>query len=540
MESLRLAGIIRGMRFPVRHRALCGLLALALLPHPPTGAQARSPAPVSAALPGLGDGGEMSLSDERRLGDRIARSLYRDPALLDDVPMHDYLQALWQPLLASARAQGELSPELADRFAWTLLLARDRSVNAFALPGGYFGVHLGLIATVSTPSELASVLAHEISHVSQRHIARLIERQDRQAPWVVGAIILGALAASAARNADIANAAIVGGQAAAAQSQLNFSRDMEREADRVGMNILSGAGFEPQGFVSMFGKLQQAARLNDDGAFPYLRSHPLTSERMADMQARLPAAAGPAAGAQAPVSAYWHAQMAARARVLADPGIDRLRALAQAGPQALGPQTDASSNGSRYGAALAALLLRDEERALSMLQALQAGLPADPQGRQAADALALEVLLAWPQTRLADGRGLPELRQAGLNSPTRSMRLLAAQASLNADRATQALAVQQLRTWTALHPQDAPAWQLLAQLHQARQEMAPAARAAAEARLARLDLSGALDRLLAAQRLARQGPQALDHIEQSILDARVREVEALLRQQDRDDALAGS
>jgi predicted Zn-dependent protease len=520
----------------VRHRALCGLLALGLLAPGPAWPQARLPdTHTHAALPGLGDGGELGLGEERRLGDRIARSLYQDPALLDDAPLHDYLQALWQPLLASARTQGELSAELFERFAWQLLLARDRSINAFALPGGYFGVHLGLIASVSTPAELASVLAHELSHVSQRHIARLIERQDKQAPWVVGAMILGALAASSARNADIANAAIVGGQAVAMQGQLNFSRDMEREADRVGLNILTGAGFEPEGFVGMFGKLQQAARLNDDGAFPYLRSHPLTSERLADMQARLPAQ--PASALRAgPVSAHWHAQMAARARVLADPGIDRLRGLAATGQQGLGPQTDAATAGLRYAATLAALQLRDPTRTLSQLNALLAGLPAEPQARAAADALALEVLSTWPQARLADGRDLAKLVQAGLASHTRSLRLLAAQASLAGESAWQGQALQQMRTWTSLHPQDAPAWQLQARLHQTLQQPAQAARAEAEARLARLDTPGALDRLLAAQRLARE--QRLDHVEQSILDARVRDVEARLRRQTQEERQA--
>mgnify|MGYP000597206000 CR=1 FL=1 len=111
-----------------------------------------------------------------------------------------------------------------------------------------------------------------------------MSRQSAQAPWMVGAMILGVLAAG--RSADAANAMIVGGQAVSAQSQLNFSRDMEREADRIGYGVLTQAGFEPQGFTAMFDKLQQAARLNDNGSFPYLRTHPMTTERIADMQAR--------------------------------------------------------------------------------------------------------------------------------------------------------------------------------------------------------------------------------------------------------------
>jgi predicted Zn-dependent protease len=145
-------------------------------------------------------------------------------------------------------------------------------------------VYLGLIAVVSTPDELASVLAHELSHVTQRHIARGMSDQAKMTPWVIGSMILGALAVS--KSPQSAQALIVGGQAAAIQTQLSYSRDMEREADRVGYSILADAGYDPAGFTGMFAKLQQSAGLNDSGAFPYLRSHPLTTERLADMQAR--------------------------------------------------------------------------------------------------------------------------------------------------------------------------------------------------------------------------------------------------------------
>ena len=212
--------------------------------------------PALAQLPTLGDGSDMASAAERRLGDRIARELYRDPDYIDDPVLVEYVQNIWQPLMTAARARGELSPELEERFAWEILLGKDRSVNAFALPGGYMGVHLGLIGVVSSRDELASVLAHEMSHVTQRHISRLMTQQSRQTPWLIGAMILGAFAAS--KSPDAANALVVGGQAVAAQNQLNFSRDMEREADRVGYGVMTQAGYSGQGFVSMFEKLQNA------------------------------------------------------------------------------------------------------------------------------------------------------------------------------------------------------------------------------------------------------------------------------------------
>ncbi|MGI9135341.1 MAG: M48 family metalloprotease, partial [Rhodoferax sp.] len=166
-------------------------------------AQPAAQAP-GALLPNLGDGVDMGASAERRLGDRIARELYRDPDYLDDPVIMEYVQGIWQPLLAAARQRGELTPEMDAAYAWEVLLGRDRSVNAFALPGAYLGLHLGLVAVVSSRDELASVLAHELSHVTQRHISRMLTRQSEQAPWMLGAMILGVLEAS--KSPDAANA----------------------------------------------------------------------------------------------------------------------------------------------------------------------------------------------------------------------------------------------------------------------------------------------------------------------------------------------
>jgi predicted Zn-dependent protease len=318
------------------------------------------------ALPALGHSEGISLGAERKLGDRIARELYRDPDYLEDPVLDEYIQQLWTPLVKAAAARGELSPELQERFAWRILLGRDRSVNAFALPGGYLGVHLGLIAVVSSSDELASVLAHELSHVTQRHIARSMDEQTKMTPWVVGAMILGALAAS--KSPQSAQALIVGGQAAAIQSQLSYSRDMEREADRVGYGVLTDAGYDPQGFVGMFAKLQQAAGVNDSGAYPYLRSHPLTTERIADMQARLQLNG---VSPRAP-SNMAQAMLAARARVMSHHSIEALKAWTQ-GSKALSEQaTPAQKAGALYAATLAHLQLKDTAAAERARQALSA------------------------------------------------------------------------------------------------------------------------------------------------------------------------
>ena len=522
------------MRAPFRSRWRPWLAAALLLLTPQAWSQVQAPADLPAlppmrALPSLGDGGEMTLGEERRIGDQIARSIYRDPDYLDDPLLAAYLQQIWRPLLDSAQVRGELPPDADQRYAWRLLLLREPSINAFALPGGYLGVHMGLLATVASADELASVLAHELSHVSQRHIARLLTQQSRQAPWMLAAMVLGAVAASKARNADIGNAAIVGGQALAMQSQLDFSRDMEREADRVGFGVMTEAGFDGQGFATLFDKLQQASRLNDDGSFPYLRSHPLSTERIAEMRARL-ALAAPHSGSHAGATAALHAMMAARARVLGESRIERLQALAQAGRQNAAPLRDPATLGLRYGATLAAAKLRDSRTAQEQLGRLLVTLPDEVAARQAVELLALEAMQLTQTDRLA-GLERTTLREQALAAPGRAALLLGAQAAASPpDARALDTASQRLQTWLALHPDDAPAWQALATVAQQQGQPVRAARAAAEAQRAQLDLNGALDRMKSAQALARQDRNS-DHAELSIIDARRREFERLVREQ---------
>jgi predicted Zn-dependent protease len=486
----------------------------------------------SAALPLLGDGSEMTSSAERRLGDRIARELYRDPDFIDDPVLADYVQGIWQPLLAAARQRGELTPELDERFAWRIVLGRDRSVNAFALPGGYLGVHLGLMAVVSSRSELASVLGHELSHVTQRHIARLMTKNSQQAPWVIGAMILGALAAS--KNTEAGNALIVGGQALSAQSQLNFSRDMEREADRIGFGVMTQAGFEAQGFVSMFDKLQQASRLNDSGAYPYLRSHPLTTERIADMQSRLPLGAAVVHPSSPTAS---HAMLTARARVLSNSGIDALRSWqTQADGAALASESPAVQAGVLYGAAMAASRMRDATLARQRLDRLKTIIGADTEVSRQVQWLAAEIDLAARDLSTAQWVALAD-RLGSSNSQSTYLRrpalLLQADIALQTGQGARLNAVtQQLQTWVAAHPEDSLAWQSLASTYTAQAQPMRALRAEAEARAAHLDYVGALDRLKAAQgQLAGSAKSNADYIDASIIDTRRRQIEALLKEQ---------
>ena len=516
-----------------------GLVALAgslLLSGGMAQAQLLTQAPrVGNALPSLGDGLELAAATERRLGDRIAMSIYRDPDYLDDPLLGDYLQAIWAPLMAAARDRGELGPELEDRFAWDLLLVRDRSVNAFALPGGYMGVHTGLIAVVSSADELAAVLAHELSHVTQRHISRLMTKQQQQTPWVIGAMILGALAAS--KSPDAANAAIVGGQALAVQGQLNFSRDMEREADRVGFGVMTQAGFEGQGVSGMFEKLQQAARLNDNGAYPYLRSHPLTTERIAEARARLQTGepAGQSRKAQSALEPQFHAMMSARARVLGSPGVDGLRSMLAEGQRA---STESVPNeklpvlaGRLYGGALAASRLREETVAFALLTRLKSVAVQTTGAVRATNLLAIELETA--AGRPGEAVGAVKFSQGS----TRAELLIGGRAMLASGQIAGLADV--LQTWVVTHPKDAQAWQMLSEVWSRQGEAVRSIRADAESRVAQLDYPAALDRLKAAQDMLRFGQAGVAgrnaHIDASIIDTRTRQISNLIREQTRED-----
>ena len=486
----------------------------------------------AGGLPSLGDNLDLSAGAERRLGDRIAASIYRDPDYIDDPVLVDYMQSIWQALMAAARARGELNTELDERFAWGLFLIRDRSINAFALPGGYMGVHLGLIAAVNSRDELAAVLGHELSHITQRHISRLITQQARTTPLLLAAMILGALATSKSPNA--AQAAIVSGQAVAAQSQLNFSRDMEREADRVGFNVMTDAGFDGRGAASAFEKLQQASRINDNGSFPYLRSHPLTAERIAEARARLQldlqeAHPNKATASESAQAHLLHAVMAARASILADPGVDALRAMVAQAQRQVAPAANAGGGGTLYAGALAAAKLRDFALARRLADRLKGQVTGSTAVANASSLLAIEIdLLA----------GLVPADTAHIDIGKTTVRadlLIQARALLAAGK-PQAVS-DRLITWVTLHPKDDAAWQLLAVAYGNQNQSVRAIRADAEGRVAQLDYTGALERFRAAQTMIRSNPGSSDFVEGSIIDTRARQLASLVKEQALQDKL---
>jgi len=256
------------------------LVALALA-FPPAGALPPVGAAYAQALPDLGDISQVKLSpaQERKLGEAIVREARAQGGILNDPEVNDYLNELGNRLVS-------VSPDAKQDFDF--FAVGDGSINAFALPGGYIGVNTGLILLAQTESELASVLAHEITHVTQRHIARQLQGQQDGLLMSLAALAVAMLAARAggASSGDAAQAAIATSQALALQSRLNYTREFEYEADRIGFQRLVAAGFDPHATATFMEKLQRSSRFLEGSAPSYLRTHPITFERIAEAQGR--------------------------------------------------------------------------------------------------------------------------------------------------------------------------------------------------------------------------------------------------------------
>lgn len=511
--------------------ALSALLALAQAVLPL--ARAAAAEPPSLNLPSLGESSDdFSLATEKRVGEQVMREIRRDPDYLDDPPLLDYVRAIWAPLVAAAKRRGDIGPDTEGIFPYEVFLIRDRNVNAFALPGGHVGVYLGLLALTDTPDELASVLAHELSHITQHHIARSIAAQSRASTLGMVALILGVLAASRAGSADAANAAIMGSQGYMAQAQISFTRDMEREADRNGLALMTLAGYAPVGMAQMFDKLEIANRLNDNGSYPYLRDHPLSTERIGEALQRI-SLEPPTPGSP------WHLRhvlMQARARALMDSsaaalqrlqGLDRV-SVATAVPLRLG---------ALYASALASMQLRDFDRATRAVDAARAALgdAGAPDAAHAADHAAARRAIdqLGVQVALAAGRVDDARRALAAIGPdgSRADRLLRAEADLAAGSPDSLRRCSEsLQTWVAEHGDDSQGWQLLSSCAARQGQTLRAVRADAEAQAAIDNLPAAIDRLRAGQALARRSGASVDFIEASVIESRLRDLLARQRQ----------
>ena len=237
---------------------------------------------MGQGLPELGDSSEATLSEnaERTIGNRIMRDIRVDRDYVDDPEISDYINTLGARLNAAATGP---------RKAMDFFVVQDDSINAFALVGGHIGVHTGLILITGNESELAGVVGHEVAHILQRHQARTMQSQGPAQMLSLAALALALLASrsSSSQSGQITEAALATSAAVTYQSQINYTRENEREADRIGIMLMEGAGFDPNAMAGMFEAMQRANRLNEvRGAPSYLRTHPVNSERIAEAQNR--------------------------------------------------------------------------------------------------------------------------------------------------------------------------------------------------------------------------------------------------------------
>lgn len=460
-------------------------------------------------LPTLGDTAREDLSPimERKLGEQIMQSVRRDPDYMDDGPVSEYLNKLGNLMLEKRPdARGETGND------FEFFAVRDPVLNAFAFPGGFIGFHSGLILAAQTESELASVMGHEIGHVAQRHIARMIGSQKFDVLIPLASLLLGALAARS--SPDAAMAVIMGGQGVAIQRQINFTREAEREADRVGFQILRDGGFDTAGMVTFFGRMQGASRNYTDVAPSYLRSHPLTSERMADIQGRMMDQRY-----KQRVDGLDFYLMQARVRVLQDSSTQGLTDAATFFAGQEHSEKTESKLSAEYGLAFVAYIQHDYAKAQKLLNQVVKQVEQSVRQKNmlkqtsAFASLAIDISMGNKQLDLAIKQAETAMQQLPLS---RGIAYQYAEALIAANRSAEAGLF--LRDQISLYRQEAGLQNLLAKSYEAQGKQALQHIALAEA----YALDGALPAALQQLDIARRDPD-VQYFDLSVIDARERE-----------------
>ena len=456
------------------------------------------------SLPDLGSAGDSSLSPqlERRIGENIMREIrFREPSYLDDPEINDYLGNLGARL--TQRAVGA-------RYDFEFFALRDHTINAFALPGGFVGVHTGLITSADSESELASVLSHEIAHVTQRHIARMIGQQQQMQLPVMAALAAAILLGRA--RPDLASGAAAAASAGAVQTQLSFSRDYEREADRIGFQSLEAAGFDVRAMGTFFEKMQRGMRLSDDGTLPgYMRTHPITTERIADAQGR--AAALPyKQNLDSPEFQF------VRAKLRADSGEPREAVAYFNG--LVRDKRYPSETAARYGLALSLLRAQRAADADAEVQRLRATGGSGPM---------VEILAARVKLAVGDRTSAAALLAEAFKRYPDSRPLLYAQAEALQETGRSQDALALLTQSIRLYPRDYRLFRLQAKIYSALGKRALQHQAQAELYYLQGSLPAAIEQL----QLAR-GAGDGDFYQLSMLDARLKELRAQHAEEQKD------
>lgn len=338
------------------------MLSLTLCPNTPHAVEIEK-----IQLPDLGDssGTLLSPAQEQEFGGEFFRQLHAQVKINEDPEIQDYIEAIGKKLVAQSD-----NPS----YPFHFFVVTDNTINAFAGPGGYIGVNSGLIMLTEAESELASVMAHEIAHVTQRHLYRAVEAAGRLTIPTMAATLAAILIGT--QSPELGQAAIMAAQAGNVQFQINFTRINEQEADRVGMQTLSQANFDPRSMPTFFERLQQSSRyygkdvFGKDGMPEFLRTHPVTESRISDTRGR---------AENYPYRQYPSSQdfELIRAKLQVANSVDDtlLRHFLMRSKQG----TDDQKAVARYGLALFALKTHDYQKAENLLQELLQSYPEQEQ-----------------------------------------------------------------------------------------------------------------------------------------------------------------
>lgn len=459
-----------------------------------------SPGTRADNLPNLGDDSQKLLSpqQEQSIGAGALRYLRLSPQWQGDVEVNDYLNRVVSRIVS---ANSEIKQ------SFTVVGLQDDSINAFAIPGGVIGVNSGLVMASQNESELAGVFSHEMAHVTQHHVSRLMEAQKR-AMWPTLATMAAALL-MARSNSDLALAGLTSSQAYNIQNTLDFTRLHEREADRIGMRYLQQSGFDPHGMPDFFQRLQQQTRFVESNAPGYLRTHPITQDRIADSEARL---------TELPYRQYPDSLDYLLIK-------EKIRVLSQS-PERLKDEYDSRMHGNsgralgiaRYGLARLYLKERNTRRAWELAEPLLDSLP-----HPMVQLLAAEIQLVRQQPEVAE-----KLLNAGLERypDSAALRQLRIQLLIKSRRGTDAL--EAIQDYQTRFPDTIDTWEWQANAYnQLGQE--------AESHLAlgefywRLGANGDAIRQL---RIAKEQPK-LDSYVAARIASRLKEMQSQAREQDR-------
>ncbi len=305
-------------------------------------------------LPELGNSAStvLSSSEEREYSEGLIRQMRAYELLIEDPLINDFFSDMGYNLASNSD-----QPEA----AFTFVILDQDVINAFAAPGGVIALHSGLILLADTQDEVAGVLSHEIAHITQLHMYRAFEKGKTMN--IIAMLAMMGLILASGGDGQVITGAVMGAQAAAAQAQINFTRHNEVEADRVGIRTLAAAGYDPQGMADFFAKMGTTSRANGEGPPEFLRTHPVSVNRIAEAESRiqqLPEVEA-AEGRQ-----FYIVQARLRALLEKDPN----KSIRHFKTELEKPLTDARKNGNLYGLAIARQRNAEYDKAEAILSGL--------------------------------------------------------------------------------------------------------------------------------------------------------------------------